>query len=73
MSLLLKAARRGMKMNKLKTWLKQKFCKHEYTRQIIATSGPVPVFLLSGQTVYIRCPKCGKIKDEFFERNWDGS
>jgi hypothetical protein len=60
-------------MKKLKLKIKQLFCHHEYVRQVAIYPGKMPFFILSGQTIYIRCPKCGKIKEEFFERNWDGS
>ena len=50
-------------MNKIKLFFKKLFCKHGYGKYV-----KVDMFsALNGQRVYIRCEKCGKIKNSYFE------
>ena len=58
-------------MNKIKNFFKQLFCKHDYAW---ATYGGL-FFNLSGETRFLACRKCGKVKknSKVFVRNFDGS
>lgn len=49
-------------MNKIKQFFKQLFCKHEFDWFVRNTKFQC----ISGQTQYLRCPKCGKVKQEVF-------
>ena len=51
----------------MKNKIKQLFCKHRYV-EMIAIS---PFKCISGETIYIVCEKCGKVKGSYF-REYEG-
>lgn len=56
-------------MDSIKQFLKQLFCKHEYEWcRKVATPGKVLATFsgISGETHYLVCQKCGKVKDTMF-------
>lgn len=54
-------------MNKLFQKIKQLFCKHEY--HWCREEGKIDKFcVISGETYYLVCSKCGKIKDTMFSK-----
>lgn len=56
-------------MSKIILKLKQLFCKHEYSEYLKNSNSPF--HCISGETVYIVCKKCGKVKRSYF-REYEG-
>ena len=51
-------------------FLKQLFCKHEYEWcKKVAPTGKIAFSNLDGETHYLVCQKCGKVKDTMFIKN----
>lgn len=51
-------------------FLKQLFCKHEYEWcKKVAPTGKITFSNLGGETHYLVCQKCGKVKDTMFVKN----
>lgn len=56
-------------MSKIILKLKQLFCKHEYSEYLKNSNSPF--HCIRGETVYIVCKKCGKVKRSYF-REYEG-
>jgi hypothetical protein len=50
-----------------KSWIKQLFCKHKFVQATKISQFQC----ISGETVYIVCEHCGKIKGSYF-REYEG-
>lgn len=50
-------------LNKLSVKLRRLFCKHEFGEFVKNE----PFHCISGETIYIVCKKCGKIKGSYFK------
>lgn len=48
--------------------LRQRFCKHEWE---LCREGAAPFLCISGEQIYRRCRKCGKVEKAFF-REYEG-